>query len=104
MKFIKSSKVHMNPSAIKQFAIKTKKALCFSRRKGGIAFIQKKGFCCLCRKSFQISGAQYYRHSTDKEQCKRKEESNNFIKCELNSYPDFEEHVVLKLNKDSPIF
>lgn len=27
-----------------------------------------------------------------------KEKSNNFIKCELNSYPDFAEHIVLKWN------
>lgn len=33
----------MNPSAIKQLALKKpKKAQCFSRRKGGITFIQKK--------------------------------------------------------------
>lgn len=91
----------MNPSAIKQLAIKkVKKVQCFSRRKRGIAFIENKGFChsAQSRKSFRISGAQHHRHSTYKEQCKMKEESNNFIKCELNSYPDFEEHVILKLN------
>lgn len=27
-----------------------------------------------------------------------KEKSNNLIKCELNSYPDFGEHIVLKWN------